>query len=116
MEKVLFVAYYFPLLATSDTFQSFLSHPSDQGVQYAGHALQALLKASGVQCGMSREGNFRDNAVAESVFHTLKVERIPSRHYHTLQEARAELFDYIEVFYNRQRCHSTLGYRTLAEL
>lgn len=44
-----------------------------------------------------------------------KVELIPSRHYHMLQEARAELFDYIEVFYNRQRCHSTLGYRTLAE-
>ena len=92
-----------------------LVHHSDQGVQYACHAFQALLKASGIQCSMSRKGNCWDNAVAESFFHTLKVELIHTRQYHTRQEARAEIFDYIEVFYNRQRRHSVLGYRTPAE-
>lgn len=92
-----------------------LSHHSDQGVQYACHAFQALLKASGIQCSMSRKGNCWDNAVAESFFHTLKVELMHGRHYHTRQEARAEIFEYIEVFYNRQRRHSTLGHRTPAE-
>lgn len=92
-----------------------LVHHSDQGVQYACQAFQALLKASGIQCSMSRKGNCWDNAVAESFFHTLKVELIHTRQYHTRQEARAEIFDYIEVFYNRQRRHSVLGYRTPAE-
>ena len=92
-----------------------LVHHSDQGVQYACHAFQALLKASGIQCRMSRKKNCWDNAVAESFFHTLKVELIHTRQYHTRQEARAEIFDYIEVFYNRQRRHSVLGYRTPAE-
>lgn len=92
-----------------------LVHHSDQGVQYACHAFQALLKVSGSQCSMSRKGNCWDNAVAESFFHTLKVELIHDRHYHTRQEARAEIFDYIEVFYNRQRRHSALGYLSPAE-
>ena len=64
---------------------------------------------------MSRKGNCWDNAVVESFFHTLKVELIYARQYHTRQEARADIFDYIEVFYNRQRRHSALGYRTPAE-
>lgn len=92
-----------------------LSHHSDQGVQYASKAFQAVLTASGIQCSMSRKGNCWDNAVAESFFHTLKVELIHARQYHTRQEARAEIFDYIEVFYNRQRRHSVLGYQTPAE-
>jgi transposase InsO family protein len=92
-----------------------LVHHSDQGVQYACHAFQALLKVSGSQCSMSRKGNCWDNAVAESFFHTLKVELIHDRHYQTRQEARAEIFDYIEVFYNRQRRHSALGYLSPAE-
>ena len=92
-----------------------LGHHSDQGVQYASKAFQALLKAAGIQCSMSRKGNCWDNAVAESFFHTLKVELIHTRQYHTRQEARAEIFDYIEVFYNRQRRHSVLGYLTPAE-
>jgi putative transposase len=75
-----------------------LSHHSDQGVQYASKAFQAVLTASGIQCSMSRKGNCWDNAVAESFFHTLKVELIHARQYHTRQEARAEIFDYIEVF------------------
>lgn len=92
-----------------------LSHHSDQGVQYASQAFQALLTAAGIQGSMSRKGNCWDNAVAESFFHTLKVELVHPRHYHTRQEARAEIFEYIEVFYNRQRRHSALGYRTPAE-
>ena len=92
-----------------------LSHHSDQGVQYACQAFQALLKDSRIQCSMSRKGNCWDNAVAESFFHTLKVELIHARSYHIRQEARAEIFDYIEVFYNRQGRHSVLGYRTPAE-
>lgn len=92
-----------------------LCHHSDQGVQYAGHAFQAVLKAAGIQCSMSRRGNCWDNAVAESFFHTLKVELTHARHYQTRQEARADIFEYIEVFYNRQRRHSVLGYRTVVE-
>lgn len=92
-----------------------LRHHSDQGVQYAGHAFQALLKASDIQCSMSRKGNCWDNAVAESFFHTLKVELIYTRQYRTRQEARADIFEYIEVFYNRQRRHSVLGYLSPAE-
>lgn len=92
-----------------------LCHHSDQGVQYVSKAFQALLKTAGIQCSMSRKGNCWDNAVAESFFHTLKVELCHARSYHTRQEARAEIFDYIEVFYNRQRRHSSLGYLTPVE-
>lgn len=92
-----------------------LSHHSDQGVQYACKAFQARLNTAGIQCSMSRKGNCWDNAVAESFFHSLKVELIHGRNYHTRQEARIEIFDYIEGFYNRQRRHSALGYLTPAE-
>ena len=92
-----------------------LSHHSDQGVQYACKAFQALLNTERIQCSMSRKGNCWDNAVAESFFHSLKVELIHGRNYLTRQEARIEIFDYIEVFYNRQRRHSALGYLTPAE-
>ncbi len=61
------------------------------------------------------KGELLGYAVAESFFHTLKVVLIHARQYHTRQKARVEIFDYIEVFYNRQRCHSVLGYRTPAE-
>ena len=93
-----------------------LSHHSDQGVQYACKAFQTRLTTAGIQCSMSRKGNCWDNAVAESFFHSLKVELIHGRNYRTRQEAQSEIFDYIEVFYNRQRRHSTLGYRTPAEV
>jgi len=92
-----------------------LVHHSDQGVQYASDAFQALLKTAGTQCSMSRKGNCWDNAVAESFFHTLKVELTHARQYRTRQEARREIFEYIEVFYNRQRRHSSLGYQTPVE-
>jgi transposase InsO family protein len=64
---------------------------------------------------MSRKGDCWDNAVAESFFHTLKAELVRDRNYKTRQEATADIFEYIEVFYNRQRRHSTLGFCSPAE-
>jgi putative transposase len=85
-----------------------LVHHSDRGVQYASGMFQALLGEHGIVCSMSRKGNCYDNAVMESFFGTLKTELdepLPTR-----AAARLALFEYIEVFYNRQRLHSTLGY------
>jgi putative transposase len=87
-----------------------LVHHSDRGSQYASAAYQAILERHGLQASMSRSGDCWDNAVAESFFHTLKVERVHDRRYATWEEARADIADYIERFYNRQRRHSTLGY------
>jgi transposase InsO family protein len=87
-----------------------LLHHSDRGSQYAGLAYQEQLKSNGVETSMSRKGNCWDNAVVESFFSTLKAELIAGRLYATRKEARADIFDYIEVWYNRQRRHSTLGY------
>lgn len=92
-----------------------LLHHSDRGSQYASADFQSLLVANGVQCSMSRKGNCWDNAVAESFFHTLKVELVYHRRYQTRKEAREDIFEYIEVFYNRQRRHSSLGYLSPAE-
>jgi transposase InsO family protein len=87
-----------------------LIHHSDRGVQYACTEFHAALQASGLVASMSRKGNCYDNAAKESFFHTLKTELVNHEHYRTREEARASVFDYIEVFYNRQRLHSTLGY------
>jgi putative transposase len=86
-----------------------LLHHSDQGSQYTSEAFQRLLHELGVTCSMSRSGNVWDNAVMESFFSTMKIERCHRRHYATRQEARADIFDYIERFYNPTRRHSTLG-------
>lgn len=83
---------------------------SDRGSQYASTEYQGLLALYGIQGSMSRRGNCWDNAVAESFFGTLKKELIYHRKYVTRLEAEKEVFEYIEVFYNRQRLHSTLGY------
>ncbi len=83
---------------------------SDRGSQYASMAYQELLCSRGFVCSMSRKGNCWDNACAESFFATLKVELIHNRRYETRDEARRDIFDYIEVFYNRVRLHSSLGY------
>ncbi len=85
-------------------------HHSDRGVQYAAGVFQGLLEQHGVVCSMSRKGNCYDNAVKESFFHTLKTELCDHEHYRTREEARASVFEYIEVFYNRERLHSTIGY------
>jgi transposase InsO family protein len=92
-----------------------LLHHSDRGVQYASGDYQALLAAHGIHCSMSGKGNCYDNAVVESFFHTLKVEQVHHCRYRTREQARQDIFEWIEVFYNRQRRHSALGYRSPAE-
>lgn len=89
-----------------------LLHHSDRGSQYASAAFQDLLKLHGLRCSMSRQGNCYDNAVMESFFATLKKELVYQEVYATREAARQSLFEYIEVFYNRQRRHSALGYRS----
>lgn len=83
---------------------------SDRGVQYASHAACKLLQDIGFKQSMSRKGNCWDNAISESFFHTLKTELIFWKKYPTRQIAKKDIFDYIEIFYNRERRHSTLGY------
>ena len=83
---------------------------SDRGSQYASELYQKLLKRNGIVCSMSRKGNCWDNAVMESFYHTLKVELIYQKTYETRGQARRDIFEYIEIFYNRERLHSTLGY------
>ena len=87
-----------------------LLHHSDRGSQYASHSYQELLQMQGITCSMSRRGNCWDNAPVESFFATLKKELVHRENYRTREEAKASLFHYIEVFYNRQRRHSALGY------
>lgn len=87
-----------------------LIHHSDRGVQYASADFQALLAKHGIRCSMSRKGDCWDNAAVESFFGTLKQEEVFHRRYLSRQQARQSLFDYIELFYNRRRRHSTLGY------
>jgi putative transposase len=78
--------------------------------QYTSDHFQRVLAAHGIVCSMSRSGNCWDNAVMESFFSTLKTERTAGKHYATRNAARADVFDYIERFYNPIRRHSTLGY------
>ena len=85
-----------------------LLHHSDQGCTYASEDYQILLAARGIVCSMSRRGNCYDNAVMESFFSTVKSEL--GEHFESHGDAKMELFDYIEVFYNQRRRHSTLGY------
>ena len=87
-----------------------LLHHSDRGSHYVAAAYQQRLVALGIRCSMSRPGNCWDNAVVESFFATLKTELLQGCHYPTRQEARTEIFAYLEGFYNRSRRHSTLGY------
>lgn len=92
-----------------------LVHHSDRGSQYAAGSYQHLLGDWGITSSMSRKGNCWDNAVIESWHRTLKVELIAGACYATRAEARMSIFEYIEIFYNQQRRHSTLGYKTPAE-
>lgn len=87
-----------------------LLHHSDQGSQYTSEQFQRLMAANGVACSMSRSGNVWDNAAMESFFSSLKTERTARKTYRTRDQARADVFDYIERFYNAVRRHSTLGY------
>jgi len=89
-----------------------LIHHSDRGSQYASRQYQNILSKHGITCSMSRKGNCYDNAVAESFFHLLKTEWVHHHQYLSRSEAISSLFYYIEIFYNRKRRHSTLGYAT----
>jgi len=82
---------------------------SDQGSQFTSADWQAFLKAHGIVCSMSRRGNCHDNAVAESFFQLLKRERVRRRTYLTREQARSDVFDYIELFYNTKRRHGANG-------
>lgn len=88
---------------------------SDRGKEYYAAEYQQLLSKYGLICSMSRRGECHDNAVMESFFHSMKVEDIHACDFRTRAEARARLFDYIEVFYNRQRLHSSIGYESPIE-
>jgi putative transposase len=87
-----------------------LIHHSDKGCQYTSEAFQALLKSNNIICSMSGTGNCYDNAAMESFFHSLKTEHIYFERYETREQAKQSIFEYIEVFYNRKRRHSSLGY------
>ena len=90
-----------------------LLHHSDQGATYASEDYQKVLGARGIMCSMSRRGNCLDNAAMESWNSSLKTEL--GERFASNADAKAELFDYIEVFYNQQRRHSSLGYVSPAE-
>jgi putative transposase len=92
-----------------------LLHHSDRGSQYLSQQFQRLMAEYGIVCSMSRPGNVWDNAVMESFFSSLKTERTARRTYRTRDEARGDVFDYIECFYNPRRRHSTIGYLSPVE-
>ncbi len=87
-----------------------LLHHSDQSSQYTSAHFQQLLREQGITCSMSRAGEVWDNSAMESFFSSMKTERIARRVYRSREQARADVFDYIERFYNPMRRHSTLGY------
>jgi putative transposase len=87
-----------------------LLYHSDRGVQYAANDFKALLTQQEFIGSMSKKGDCWDNAVAESFFHTLKVELIHRMKFRTREEAKIKIFEYVEMYYNRKRAHSTLGY------
>ena len=87
-----------------------LLHHSDQGSQYTSEQFQRLMTDNGVTCSMSRSGNVWDNAAMESFFSSLKTERIANETYRIRNQARVDMVDYVECFYNPTRRHSTLGY------
>lgn len=89
-----------------------LLHHSDRGVQYASDDYQHLLTRHGITCSMSGRGDCYDNAMMESFWATLKTELIHHQKYATREQARQSIFEYVEVFYNRQRLHSSLGYKS----
>jgi putative transposase len=89
-----------------------LLHHSDRGVQYTSSEYQKKLKENGITCSMSRSGNCYDNAAMESFWSTLKREEVDGQDYATHEQAKASIFEYIEVFYNRKRRHSSLGYQS----
>ena len=93
-----------------------LLHRSDQGSQYTSVQFQQLLREQGITCSMSRAGEVWDNSAMESFFSSMKTERTARKAYRSREQARADVFDYIERFYNPTRRHSTLGYISPVQL
>jgi putative transposase len=89
-----------------------LLHHSDRGCQYTSDAYQAILRMLGIECSMSRTGECYDNAVMERFFWSLKHEWTKHESFTNLADARLSVFKYIETFYNQQRLHQTLGYKS----
>lgn len=92
-----------------------LVHHSDRGVQHTAEPYRRVLQRHGIKQSMSRRGNCLDNAPMESFFASLKKEHVHHARFRTREAAKAAVFEYVEIFYNRQRLHSALGYRTPAE-
>jgi transposase InsO family protein len=92
-----------------------LLHHSDRGSQYTANDYQNLLTLYGVEVSMSRKGDPYDNVMMESFFSTLRAELTELEHFETINQARLAVFDYLEVFYNRQRIHSSIHYMTPLE-
>ena len=93
-----------------------LIHHSDRGVQYASADYRKTVQSAGFQASMSRKADCYDNAPMESFFHTLKTELVHHRQYATREEAKRDIFAYIEGFYNRTRRHSAIGYISPIEM
>lgn len=93
-----------------------LLHHSDRDSQYVSEQFQRLMAEHGIVCSMSRIGNVWDNAAMERFFSSLKTERTSRKTYRTWDEAKADVLDYIERFYNPRRRHSTIGYLSLVKL
>jgi putative transposase len=93
-----------------------LIHHSDRGSQYASELYRNTLADAGMVQSMSRKGNCWDNAPMEGFFHTLKTELVHHNHYATKEDAKRDLFAYIEGFYNNRRIHSALGYLSPAQM
>ena len=109
LTKELVIAALHMALKQRKLSQDLLLH-SDRGSQYASELYQTLLERNGILCSMSGKGNCWDNAVMESFYRTLKIELIYQRKYETRMEAKRDIFEYIEIFYNRERLHSSIGY------
>ncbi|WJW69152.1 IS3 family transposase [Candidatus Chlorohelix allophototropha] len=92
-----------------------LLHHTDRGSQYTSRGYRGLLEQYGIETSMSRKGDCWDNALIESFFGTLKVECTDRYNFKTMTEVRTVIFEYMEVFYNRQRLHSALGFMTPTE-
>jgi len=107
-EKIVLKAFQMALLNRNPSLD--LVFHSDRGSQYTAKLFKEVLRTNKIRQSMSRKGNCWDNACAESFFHTLKTELVKHENYNSREEARLSVFEYIEIFYNRQRRHSYLGY------
>ncbi len=101
-------------MSCCDRRRQVLRRPVEPG-QYASEPYRAVLERHGITQSMSRRGNCLDNAPMESFFASLKTEHVHPVRFRTREEAKTAVFEYIEIFYNRQRLHSAVGYRTPAE-